>query len=157
MIVVGRGGVVCGVNVWPVVWQQRKSGLWVADPQEPVHNLAVGSGRNLIRDLLDGDSVNGVTHFAVGTGTTAVVDNDTTLGTQVFRDVTTVRTSTAQKLEVQYFLGTGDANGNTLAEIGLFNAASAGTMYARVILASTIVKDATKAVTFTWDLTFATP
>lgn len=116
------------------------------------HNLVVTAGLNLIRDLLDGDAVAGLTHLAVGTGTNAVLASDTALQAEVFRDAVTSRTSANQSLVVSYYLGSPSANGNTLAEAGLFNAASAGTMFARVKLASTIAKTASLAVTFTWTI-----
>lgn len=120
--------------------------------EETQHNLVVNAGLNLIRDLLDGDAVAGLTHLAVGTGTTAVSASQTALTTEVFRAAVTSRTSNAQQLVVSYYLPSGSANGNTLAEAGLFNAAAAGTMFARVKLASTIVKTASIAVTFTWTI-----
>lgn len=120
--------------------------------QQEQHNLVVTSGLNLIRDLLDGDAVAGLTHLAVGTGTNAVLASDTTLQAEVFRDAVTSRTSGSQQLVVNYYLGSPSANGNTLGEAGLFNASSAGTMFARVKLASTITKTASIAVTFTWTI-----
>ena len=116
------------------------------------HNLVVNAGLNLIRDLLDGDAVNGLTHFAVGTGTAAVLATDTTLGNEVSREAVTLRTSNAQELVISYYLASGTANSNTLSEAGLFNAASAGTMFARVKLSPTIAKTSAIAVTFTWTI-----
>lgn len=139
------------VNVYIDVWDADTGQL--LDHQE-IHNLAVTAGRNLLRDFLNGDAVTGLTHFAVGTGTNAVTAADTALQTEVFRDVITKKTKDAAKLTAQYYLASGSANGYTLAEAGLFNAATAGTMYARVKFASTIAKTASIAVTFTWDLTF---
>lgn len=118
-------------------------------------NLVVTAGRNLIRDFLHGDSVTGLTHFAVGTGTTAVTAGDTALVTEVHRATFTSKTKSSAQLELKYYLDTATANGNTLAEAGLFNAGSGGTMYARVVLASTIVKTSSIAVTFTWTLTWS--
>ena len=120
--------------------------------EQAAHNLVVNDGLNLIRDLLDGDAVAGITHFAVGTGTAAATAGDTALGTEVFRAAVTGRTSNSQQLVVSYYLPSGSANGNTLTEAGLFNAASVGTMFARVKLASSIVKTASIAVTFTWTI-----
>lgn len=118
--------------------------------QQEHQNLVVSGGLNLIRDLLDGDSVAGLTHFAVGTGTTAVASTQTTLGNQVFRDTVTQRTSNTQQLIVSYYLASGSANSNTLSEAGLFNSASGGTMFARVLLSPAITKTAAIAVTFNW-------
>jgi hypothetical protein len=122
---------------------------------ERQHNLVVTTGLNLIRDLLNGDAVAGLTYFAVGTGTTPVASTDTTLAAEVFRDAVTQTIKGTAELTVKYFLPTTQANGNTLAEAGLFNAASVGTMFARVVLAATIVKTSAIEVTFAWDLTFA--
>lgn len=123
--------------------------------RQEVHNLVVTAGRNMLRDFLNGDVVTGLTHFALGTGTTAVIATDTTLGTEVFRDAFTSTAEDTAKLTIRYYLASGDANGNTLAEAGLFTDPAAGTMYARAILASTIAKTASLAVTFTWELTFS--
>lgn len=120
--------------------------------RQEAHNLVVNTGLNLIRDLLDGDAVAGITHFAVGTGTAAVAATDTTVSTEVFRAAVTSRTSNAQQLVVSYYLPSGSANGNTLTNAGLLNAAAAGTLFARVKFASSIVKTASIAVTFTWTI-----
>ena len=123
--------------------------------EELLHNLVVNAGLNLIRDLLDGDAVAGLTHFAVGTGTTAVAASQTALVTETFRAAVTSRTSSAESLSVKYYLPSGSANGGTLAEVGLFNAASSGTMFARAKLASTIAKTSSVTVTFTWAINLA--
>lgn len=113
-------------------------------------NLTVTAGRNLIRDKLYGDAVNGITHLAVGTNATAVTAADTALGTEVFRGALTSKTKGTAALTLVYFMGTATANGNTLREAGLFNAASTGTMYARATLTSDIVKTSGITVTFSW-------
>lgn len=133
-----------------VVVQNAATGAELARQEH--HNLVVNAGLNLIRDLLDGDAVAGLTHFAVGTGTTAVSASQTALITEVSRAAVTSRTSNAQQLVVSYYLPSGTANGNTLAEAGIFNAASTGTMFARVKLSPTIIKTASIAVTFTWTI-----
>ena len=119
------------------------------------HNLVVTSGLNLLRDLLNNTAPTALTHVALGTGTTAVNTAQTALVTEVYRDVITQRTTGTGQLVVTLYLGTTQGNGNTLAEVGLFNASSSGTMYARVLLASTIAKTSAIAVTFTWTLTFS--
>lgn len=136
-----------GVNVVAEV-RDAETGELLAE--QAVHNLVVNAGLNLIRDLLDGDAPAGLTHFAVGTGATAVAASQTALVTETFRAAVTQRTSDAQQLIVKYFLPSGSANGGTLAEVGLFNAASTGTMFARAVLATTIAKTSSITVTFTW-------
>lgn len=116
------------------------------------HNLVTSAGLNLVRDLLDGDSVAGITHFAVGTGTAAVTALDTALGSEVFRDNVTSRETTPQQLTVKYYLGSAEANGSALSEAGLANASSGGTLFARVLLTPVINKSSAIAVTFSWSI-----
>jgi len=120
--------------------------------QQEHKNLVVSGGLNLIRDLLDGDAVAGLTHFAVGTDTSPVSAIQTTLGTEVFRDTVTQRTSNTQQLIVSYYLASGSANGNTLSEAGLFNDATTGTMFARVLLNPAVPKTSAVAVTLNWTI-----
>jgi hypothetical protein len=117
-------------------------------------NLVVNAGLNLIRDFLDGDAPTAPSHFGYGTGTSAVAAGDTALQAQVgSRDILTSKTGTnAQQQVYTYYLGSATANGNTLGEAGIFNAASGGTMLCRVKLTPTIVKTASIAVTFTWTI-----
>jgi hypothetical protein len=133
-----------------VTIQDAATGAIVA--QQEHKNLVVSGGLDLIRDLLDGDAVAGLTHFAVGTDTGTVSATQTSLGDEKFRDTVTQRTSNAQQLVVSYYLASGSANSNTLSEAGLFNDASAGTMFARVLLSPAVVKTAAVAVTFNWTI-----
>lgn len=121
--------------------------------QQIVRNLVVDAGLNLIRNLLAQTSTANVTHFAVGTSATAVSAAQTTIVAEVFRDqITQYIATTNAAAQFKYYLASGDANGNTLREIGLFSAASGGTMMARAILASPIVKNSSTTVTFSWTL-----
>lgn len=119
------------------------------------HNLVTTAGLNLIRDLLNGSGSAGITHFGVGTGTATPALTDTALGAQVIRQAVTGTTTAAAQLTVSYYLSSTTANGSTIGEVGLFNAAAAGTMYARALVSPTIAKDATVTVTFTWVLTWS--
>ena len=117
-------------------------------------NLVVTAGRNLLRDFLNNTAPTGLTHIALGTDATASDATQTALVAEVYRDLITSRATDVGQLTLTLYLGTTQANGNTLREVGLFNAASLGTMYARVPLASSIAKTSAIAVTFTWTLTF---
>ena len=116
------------------------------------HNLVTNAGLNLVRDLLDGDSVAGITHFAVGTGSAVVTALDTALDNEVFRGGVTSRDTSAQQLIVKYYLGSTEANGSILTEAGLLNASSGGTLFARVLLTPAINKNSAIAVTFSWSI-----
>lgn len=146
-------GLECKVNVQIQLWEAATGRLLRTVRR---HNLVVSAGRNLLRDFLNGDAVSGLTHFAIGTGTTPAAAGDIALQAEILRDVITKKTKDVAKLTVQYYLSSTQANGSALAEAGLFNAAVGGTMYARVTHA-VINKTASLAVTYTWDLTFSTP
>ena len=118
------------------------------------HNLVVTAGRNLVRDRLKGDSSAILTHFALGTSATAVAASDTTLVAEAYRDALTSTTASSAQLTCKYYLASGSGNGSTYREAGLLTASSGGTLYARALLASAIVKTAASAYTFQWDLTF---
>ena len=130
------------------------NGNLVYEDQE-MKNLVVDAGLNLLRDRLAGLSSSYATHLAIGTGTTAVSAAQTTLATEIFRDALTSATTTSKAATLKYYLAAGSANGNTLSEIGLFTASSGGTMIARALLASPIVKTASVTATFTWTINFS--
>lgn len=118
------------------------------------HNLVVTAGRNLVRDLLKGDSSATLTHFALGTSATAVSASNTALVAEVYRAGLTSLIASSAQLTCKYYLASGSGNGSTYREAGLLTASSGGTLYARALLASAIVKTAASAYTFQWDLTF---
>lgn len=119
---------------------------------EEEHNLVVLSGRNLIRDVLNGAGGPYVlTHLAVGTGQDEVLWSDTGLGNEVFRDVLTKHTPDSGKLDVQYYLPSSSGNGNDLYEAGLFTSASGGTMFARVKHGK-VAKTASITATYSWSI-----
>ena len=113
-------------------------------------NLVVLAGRNLVRDLLNGPTQY-VTHLAVGTSATAISSTQTALVAEVFRDQITQRITSDGQLRLKYYLSSTSANGNTLQEAGLFNAASAGTMFARVATVA-IAKTASITITYDWSI-----
>ena len=116
-----------------------------AMPDEAVTQLA---------KWLAGESATAPDNFAAGTGSTAFVVTDTTLGTEV--DRTTIDTFTTSTDKIATFvteiksIDTG-FHGSAMREIGLFNDASAGEMFARVIISS-LTMDNTKNYRFTIDL-----
>jgi len=96
--------------------------------------MITNSGLNLTRDLLNGDAVNAPSHIAIGTGTTSPLATDTALEAEVLRKAISAKSkpSTGQVLfEIE--VGTTEANGYDLTEVGLFNDSTAGTMVSRVV------------------------
>lgn len=116
-------------------------------------NRVVFTGQTWVVDLIAGTSPDLMTHFALGTDSTATVSGDTALGTEVFRDTITSTTTAGITVTFKYFLSSASANSNTLTEAGIFDAASAGVMFSRAVLANSIWKTSARAYTFEWIIT----
>lgn len=116
-------------------------------------NLIVTTGKIAVARGLAGDlsvaNPGEITFAAVGTGTNAPAISDTTLQTEFFRKILSLRSFSANKAILQMFMTTAEGNAN-LREFGLFGeAASAtpdsGTLFNRV----NITEDKTSATTLT--------
>lgn len=134
-------------------------------------NRIVRAGRLLVAQMFGGVSAGPtptkVTHLAVGTGSAAPTDDDTALKAEVarkaissisFKDVTeTSPTGEAVKrvvVTVSAVYDFAEANGTTpLREAGVFNAASGGVMYNRVVF-DPVTKTNTFKLTLLWDIYF---
>lgn len=118
-------------------------------------NLIVDTGLDMARDLL-GSGNHAPSHIAVGDDATAPTAADTLLANEVFRKAIT-QTDFDPGAIVQFimFLDTGDANGFTLREAGLFNTAGSNQveMFSRVPLVPEIDKDSGITVTLSWQIT----
>ena len=118
-------------------------------------NVVVNGGRDRIAALIAQDSIAFPSHIGIGTDNTAAATTDTALGAEVDRNAIVSDSALNGVATFKAFFGKTEANGNTIAEVGMFDQASGGTMFCRSILSSTIAKDATKSITITWTLTFA--
>lgn len=132
---------------------EKATGRVLRDEWTP--NKIVNTGLNLVRDLM-ANSNKGPTHIAVGTDNTVPLATDTVLATEVFRNLITRRFPADKKITYQLFLDTGDANGNSLVEAGIFNrsAADTGDMLSRVTFI-VITKTAAITATLTWEITLS--
>ena len=126
-------------------YQITPGGIWHVVPNKITVNY-----RPVAAKALSGFP--GITHFAVGTGTSAAVKGDTALGTEVARELVGYMSPGSTSFTVIYQLATGTANGNTISEVGLFDAATGGNMFARVVLSSTIAKTSSLAPLFKWTI-----
>lgn len=91
------------------------------------------NGVTQIRDYMATQANSAPTYLAVGTAITAETKADTTLGTETGRyalDSVTTGTGTVTYI---YSVTTAQQNGNSLTEVGIFNAASSGTMTSRTV------------------------
>lgn len=115
---------------------------------------------NMIRDAEYGDSVTWPTHIAIGTGTTAAAAGDTTLETEILPDgvnrsaITSRTKPSAKKVRLQIQVGVGEANGETLTEVGAINAATGGILANRIVHTA-IAKDASYELKYQIQKTFS--
>jgi len=77
------------------------------------------------------------THIAIGTGSSTVATNQTALDTETDRNALTSIDLTVAK-DVTYIAdySSTELSGTTMTEFGLFNAATAGSMYMREVIGS---------------------
>ncbi|MGB9866710.1 MAG: hypothetical protein ACPLPR_02225 [Bacillota bacterium] len=97
-----------------------------------VKNLIVNNGKYAITEqLLDSPSIAKPSHMGIGTGTTAPAATDTALGAEVGTRVTVTKSRSNNVLTLSATFGAGNGTG-AITEAGIFNAATAGTMYSRI-------------------------
>jgi len=117
-------------------------------------NLIVTSGRVHVAELRGGYPRR-PSHIAVGTSGTAPAAGNTALGAEVYRKLITRRriplSPNNYKINFQMFLTTAEANGNTLAEAGIFNRYTGGTMLSRVTY-TPVVKTVSISIVYTWEI-----
>lgn len=114
-------------------------------------NLIVNTGKNFAASALINTSSSPFTHMAIGTGTTPAALTDTTLEAQLVRQAFTSAsvTDNVVSLSTTYAAGVGTG---AITEAGIFNAASSGTMFSRVVFAVKN-KDPLDALTINWTIT----
>jgi hypothetical protein len=118
-----------------------------------VTNLVVTTGKNHVADQLSSSPGGAaMSHMAVGTGATAPAVGDTTLGTEIDRNALTSRTDATNVVTYVGDWAAGDATNSAIAEAGIFNAASSGTMLARATFTA-VNKTASDTLQITWTVT----
>ena len=118
------------------------------------HNKIPQIGRNYIGFLLKG-AADAPTDIAVGTGSAATLDADTTLGAEVYRSNITQRIAIANGVRFRFLLASTAANGSTLTEAGIFGPQLTlnNYMLSRVVYTG-ISKTLSVAISYTWDITY---
>lgn len=118
-----------------------------------VDNLVVTAGRDAIIERLDSTPATGQpTHMAIGTGSTAAAAGNTTLGTEIDRNALTSNTSSGGVLTMVGNWAAGDGTNSAIAEAGVLNASSSGTLYSRATFTA-INKGASDTLQITWTYT----
>ncbi len=89
---------------------------------------------NLIRDAMYGNTVTWPTHIGIGIASTAATSSDTSLGSEVYpygsqrAEISYKTKSNPKKVVYHLSILPAQANGESLKEVAIFNAAIGGTM-----------------------------
>lgn len=119
-----------------------------------MRNIVTLLGRTELADLLRGQG-DPAMYLAVGTGSRAPAAADTALQTEVYRDQVTDMSAASGELTISHFLPGVAAVGHTLREVGLWTAASGGSLLARALLDRTITKTDRITASITWVIRFS--
>ena len=114
-------------------------------------NLVVTVGKNFVASRIVGTAANVMSHMAAGSGTTAAAAGDTALQTELGRVALASNTAALSVVTQTAAFPAGTATG-AVTEAGIFNAASAGTMFCRTVFA-VINKGVDDAMSVTWTVT----
>lgn len=126
--------------------------------EERINNTFVTVGKNSIAAGLMGTTDNNqgiITYCALGTSVVSATLADTTLTTEIYRKLISVRSVSGNVATFQTFFTTAEANG-TLREAGLFGdtataTTDSGTLFSK--LAMNRVKTSGDTLTLSWDIT----
>ena len=94
------------------------------------HNLITNQGKTLFARRIGGDTHAAITHMAIGTGSTAPAAGNTILQTETTR---LTCTNVVDGYSTVFSAIFSSAQINTTTEVGLFNAASGGTLACRAV------------------------
>ena len=115
---------------------------------QEVPNLVVTTGKNYVASRMKDTTQAAISHMAIGTSATAAAAGDTALGTEEHRNSLTSTTVAANVVTYVAEFAAGEGSG-AIAEAGLFNASSGGTMLCRTVF-SVVNKNASDSMTVTW-------
>jgi len=117
-----------------------------------VLNTITDAARNYVANVIGNGGGVGFSYIAIGTGTTAPATTDTSLEVEVHRVAGTVSVSNNTATIQASF--SGYVGSEAIAEAGLFNDATAGTMFSRVTFpVLNIDWNAGDSLNITWQIT----
>ncbi|MCO5285218.1 MAG: phage tail protein [Chitinophagaceae bacterium] len=113
-------------------------------------NLVVNLGKTNVAKLLGGDAAGkAITKIAVGEGTAAPTTGDTNLTNKFTKAIGSVAYPTANSVQFNFEIGTTEANGLNITELGLFN--DSGVLFSRKVRAA-IAKTSAVVITGIWTI-----
>ena len=113
------------------------------------HNLIVMAGRSKLAKLLGGGYDGHINRIGVGTGSTPAADNDTGLTGTAYIPISSTEYD-AGKVKFNFVIGTDQANGMAIRELGLFF--DDNTIFSRRVRKSVIGKEEDIQITGYWEI-----
>lgn len=113
------------------------------------HNLIVMAGRSKLARMLGGGYASHINRIGVGTGSTPAADGDTGLTAAAYIPISGVEYD-AGKVRFNFTIGTEQANGLAIRELGLFF--EDGTIFSRRVRKSVIGKENDIQITGYWEI-----
>jgi hypothetical protein len=147
-----------GIKVTGHIWVYKNGEL-----VEERDNIVTTVGKNALASLLNSASAGTtlVTHMGFGTGVTAVAVGDAALTTELtigsggYNRAAVTRSNPSGNV-IQYVATlTGVTTNPTIQEAGLFNAASAGTLFAHQLTGAVNLATSADSLQVTWQVTFS--
>lgn len=121
----------------------------ILEEEDSDHNLIVTAGRSKLAKLLGGGYTGAINRVGVGTGSTPAADGDKGLTNAVYIPISSTEYGEA-KVRFNFVIGSSDANGMDIAELGLFFAD--GTIFSRRVRKSVIGKEDDLQITGYWEI-----
>ena len=121
----------------------------ILEEEDSDHNLIVTAGRSKLAKLLGGGYTGAINRVGVGTGSTPAADGDKGLTNAVYIPISSTEYGEA-KVRFNFIIGSSDANGMDIVELGLFFAD--GTIFSRRVRKSVIGKEDDLQITGYWEI-----
>ena len=121
----------------------------ILEEEDSDHNLIVTAGRSKLAKLLGGGYTGAINRVGVGTGSTPAADGDKGLTNAVYIPISSKEYGEA-KVRFNFVIGSSDANGMDIVELGLFFAD--GTIFSRRVRKSVIGKEDDLQITGYWEI-----
>ncbi len=121
----------------------------ILEEEDSDHNLIVTAGRSKLAKLLGGGYTGAINRVGVGTGSTPAADGDKGLTNAVYIPISSTEYGEA-KVRFNFVIGSSDANGMDIVELGLFFAD--GTIFSRRVRKSAIGKEDDLQITGYWEI-----
>jgi len=114
-----------------------------------VENIVTSGFYNIVASAMAGGSIDLISHIAIGDDSTIAQVTDTALYNELYRKDIITKSYSGNKIIITAIIAGGDAN-FVWREIGLFNAASSGSMTNRLVINYT--HSAGDVVSITWNI-----